>query len=92
MDNQELRKSIAAKYGGASNATTKKVINRAIRTLPGGPELLDAIMAANAARNHAARNNATDRIVATDAAIDRLEQIRDAMERHVIESVGGASE
>ena len=83
----DLKQRIAARYGVRPNVPIARLINRAIRTLPGGHELLDAIEAANAARNHAQRAGASERIVAIDAAIDRLEDIRSAMERHVRESV-----
>lgn len=84
MTNRELSKAIAARFGVADAGRPDKTTNRAIRTLPGGNELLDAIESTNAARNHASRAGATDRVVAQDAAIDNLEAIRDAMAAYVI--------
>lgn len=85
---RELREAIAAKYSvSTGGGKTEVIINRAIRKLPGGNEVLDAIETTNAARNHAAKAGANDRIVAIDAAIDNLEDIREAMSRHVIESL-----
>lgn len=75
--------ALAALYGVRQNSSLKQAVNRSIRTLPGGAELLDAIEAINAARNHAARAGAKDRVIAHDACLDRLEQVRDAMEDHV---------
>ncbi|MCB0085006.1 MAG: hypothetical protein KDE47_28895, partial [Caldilineaceae bacterium] len=61
-----------------SNSNINQAINRFIRTLPGGAELLDAIESINAARNHAVRAGAAERVIAHDACLDRLEQVRDA--------------
>lgn len=84
---RETKIRIAAEYE-IKQGTTTQTVNRAIRTLPGGAEVLDAIEASNAARNHAMRAGANERVIAIDAAIDRLEEIRGAMERYVIASVG----
>lgn len=87
MNGKELAEAIGAKYGVKANTSYSQLINRAIRTLPGGAELLDAIETTNAARNHADRVKAHDKVVALDAAIENLESIRSAMENHIIESV-----
>lgn len=90
MDGKQLIAEIGERYNlPPSRVSLRKQLNRAIRTLPGGPELLDSIESQNAARIHAERHNATDRVVAIDHAIDALEKIRDAMVRHVVEGVGG---
>lgn len=86
---KQLNELVASHFGVAMASSVQKTVNRAVRTLPGGAETLDAIESLNAARNHAHRHQAHDRIVVIDAAIDRVEQIRTAMERHVIETVGG---
>lgn len=70
----------------------QQTTNRAVRTLPGGDETLDAIEALNAACNHAQRAKAFDRVTATEAAIARVEEIRAAMVRHVRDVAGLASE
>lgn len=88
MSGKEVREAIAKTYGVSTNGQVKQVVNRAIRTLPGGPETLDAIEAANAARIHAAIAGAVDRIVAIDAGIERLESIRSAMVDHVLKTAG----
>lgn len=83
MTSKELNEAIAKRFNVPMARDTRKTINRAIRTLPGGNEMLDALEALNAARNHAQRHGANDRIIATDAAIDRVEEIRTAMENYV---------
>jgi hypothetical protein len=83
-----LSEAIAAKYDVSGTGKLDRVINRAIRTLPGGPELLAAIETTNAARNHAQAHRAADRLIVIDQAIDKLELIRDAMARHICASVG----
>lgn len=88
MNGKELNEAIAKRFGVAMG-NLKQTINRAIRTLPGGNETLDVLESLNAARNHAQRHRANDRVVATDAAIDRVEEIRTAMEKHVVTSCGG---
>lgn len=90
MDGKQLAEAIAEKYGIPAKGNRTQLINRAVRTLPGGNELLDAIEATNAARNHAARHKATDRVIAIDAALDRFEAIRDAMVKSIMDSVQGA--
>lgn len=80
---RETRERLADRYGLPRSASIRQIINRAIRTLPGGNETLDALEALNAARNHAARAGVRDRVIATDAAIDRVESIREAMEDHI---------
>ncbi len=91
MDVKTLRLAIVDRYGGPANRTLKKTLNHAIRTLPGGNETLDAIESLNAARIHAEQNKAHERVISTDAAIDRVEMIRDAMEQHIVRSVGDQS-
>lgn len=86
MSTKELVEAIAAHYSVSSNGSFVRVVNRAIRTLPGGNELLDAIETTNAARNHALRHKAGDRVIVLDVAIEKLEVIRAAMERHVIKT------
>lgn len=90
MNGKELNEAIAKRFGVAMASDKRKTINRAIRTLPGGNETLYALETLNAARNHAQRHRAEDRVIATDAAIDRVEEIRTAMEKHVVTSCGGA--
>lgn len=85
MQPKNLNEAIAKRFGVPMASDKRKTINRAVRTLPGGNETLDALEALNAARNHAQRNHAADRVIATDAAIDRVEQIRSAMEQHVVD-------
>jgi hypothetical protein len=85
MDGKELKEAIAEKFSVEIGGNLHKTINRAIRTLPGGNETLDALETLNAARNHASRHRATERVTAIDAAIDRVEEIRQSMERYVIE-------
>lgn len=82
--NKHLNEAVAERFG-VKMGRPSQTINRAIRTLPGGGETLDALEALNAARNHAHRHRATDRVTATDAAIDRVEEIRSAMARYVIQ-------
>lgn len=89
MNSKELNEAIAKRFCVEMASDKRKTINRAIRTLPGGNETLDALQSLNAARNHAQRHRAEDRVIATDAAIDRVEEIRDAMEKHVVTSCGG---
>lgn len=92
MNGKQLQAAIFSRYGlQPSKASLKNTINRAIRTLPGGAETLDAIESENAARNHADRHRAIDRVIAIDNAIDALEKIREAMSTHVIKSVGGSA-
>lgn len=88
---RRLNAAIAAKFGVPMASDLRKTINRAVRTLPGGDQTLDALEALNAARNHAQRHYAEERVVATDAAIDRVEEIRAAMEEYVVRSCGGES-
>lgn len=88
MTPKEISEAIAKKYGTSQTGKMHQRINRAIRKLPGGNETLDALEALNAARNHAQRAGALGRVTATDAAIDRVEGIRSAMQRHVLCSVG----
>jgi len=87
MTAKELNAAIAAQFSVKENADLRRTINAAIRTLPGGNQTLDALTTTNAARNHAQKARASDRIVAIDAALDSLETIRDAMELHVRKSI-----
>ena len=84
MSNRDRVRALAALYGVRPNSNICQAVNRSIRTLPGGAELLDAIESINAARNHADRAGATERVIAHNACLDRLEQVRDAMEEHVL--------
>ena len=88
MTNREKSEAIAKAFTIEPRATLKNTINAAVRKLPGGNELLDAIEATNAARNHAHRAKANDRVVAIDAALNRFEEIRTAMERYVFHKAG----
>lgn len=83
--NKELYEEIAKRYG-IQAGSPKQTLNRAVRTLPGGTETLEALESLNAARNHAEKHKALDRVVAIDAAIDRVEEIREAMVKHIIAS------
>lgn len=84
MDAKQLSRSIAARWG-VKDGGLRKTVNRAIRTLPGGNETLDAIEAINAAILHAEQHGAAERVVANRSALLRVESIRQAMEDHVIE-------
>ena len=88
MTNKEKNEAIAKAFGIEQRAALKGTVNAAVRKLPGGNELLDAIEATNAARNHADRARARDRVVAIDAALNRFEEIREAMERYVYRKAG----
>ena len=87
MNKTEIVEAIGQKFGVKPHSILLRTVNRAIRTLPGGSETLDALEAVNAARNHAHRAGKHDRLIGIDAAIDRLEEIRSAMERHVMEAI-----
>lgn len=86
MAQKNITEAIAEKYG-VKKDNKRKTINRAIRTLPGGNELLDAIESTNASRNHAQKAGDDMRVRSVDSAIDNLEDIREAMERHILESI-----
>ena len=88
MTNREKSEAIAKAFGMEPKGDVRRTINAAVRKLPGGNELLDAIEATNAARNHAHRAKANDRVVAIDAALNRFEEIRTAMERYVFKKAG----
>jgi hypothetical protein len=83
LDTKETRSRVARYFDVSDSGKTVRVVNRAIRKLPGGNELLDAIETTNAARNHAARHGSADRVVVLDVAIDKLECVRAAMQAHV---------
>jgi archaeosine-15-forming tRNA-guanine transglycosylase len=85
MNGKELNEEIARRYD-VPMGSLQKTINRATRTLPGGDETLDALESLNAARIHANRHKADERVIATDAAIDRVEEIRSAMRERIIAS------
>ncbi|TXH41649.1 MAG: hypothetical protein E6Q97_37065 [Desulfurellales bacterium] len=87
MTPKELNLALAERYGGDPKHRVVRNINRAIRTLPGGNEVLDALTIMNASRNHAHSARAHDRVMACDAAIDKLETIRNAMETHILKTV-----
>ncbi len=89
MGSRELNESVARTFSVQKAADIRKTINRAVRTLPGGNETLDAIESLNAARNHASRHRANDRVIAIDAAIDWVEEIRSAMSAYVLKKSGG---
>ena len=84
MNGKELSAAIARVFCIDETPELRRTINRAIRTLPGGSETLDAIESLNAARNHASKHKAHDKVVAIDAAIDRVENIRSAMANYVL--------
>lgn len=88
MTNKEKNEAIAKAFSIEQRAALKGTTNAAVRKLPGGNELLDAIVATNAARNHAHAARAQDRVVAIDAALNRFEEIREAMERYVFRKAG----
>jgi hypothetical protein len=84
---REINIAIARKYGCSPSRSLESNVNFAIRTLPGGNELLDAIETTNAARNHSSKARADDRVIALDASIDKLEAIRAAMKSHIIQNL-----
>lgn len=89
MNHKEKIEAVCKAFGIDARSNLQKTANAVMRKfLPGGNEVLDAIEATNAARNHAARANSRDRVVAIDAAIDRLEEIRGAMERYIFKKAG----
>jgi len=92
MEYKKKIDAICKAFGVAPRSNLPKTVNAAVRKLPGGNELLDAIEATNAARNHAHRAKAQDRVVAIDAALNRFEEIREAMERYVYRKAGVENE
>ena len=78
------KQEICDEFGIEPAANFKKTVNRAIRTLPGGNELIEAITTENAALNHADRAGKNDRAIAIDSAINNLEEIYAAMRAHVV--------
>lgn len=87
MTDPELKAAIETHYGFSRKSNLDRALNAAIRTLPGGLELLSAIETTNASRNHAMRAGAKDRLVPLDTALDKLEDIREAMCLHIIAQV-----
>lgn len=88
MNHKEKIEAVCKTFSIEPRSNLPKTINAAIRKLPGGDELLDAIEATNAAQHHAHRANAKDRVVAIGAALKRFEEIREAMERYVCRKAG----
>lgn len=77
---------LVEKYGGPPKASLRRSINHAVRSLPGGNDVLDQIT-----RLNELRFNSTDSVEreAYLVGLMALERIRKQMVDHVLDSVGG---
>lgn len=81
MDNYDAKHAVAKEYG-VKAGTYKTTVNKAIRTMAGGEQTIEAITYFNNLRNKIMKRG--DNFHLTDSMIDALETIRQDMENEVL--------